>query len=46
MDKKVRHVINRAVETLADAPKQEKRKLNLCFTGFEAKEGETKKELL
>ncbi len=46
MDKKVRHVINRAVETLADAPKQEERKLNLCFTGFEAKEGETKKELL
>ncbi len=34
------------METLADAPKQEERKLNLCFTGFEAKEGETENELV
>jgi hypothetical protein len=34
------------VETLANAPKQEERKLNLRLTGFEAKEGETKNELV
>jgi hypothetical protein len=34
------------VETLADVPKQEERKLNLRLTGFETKEGETKKELV
>jgi hypothetical protein len=34
------------VETLADAPKQEECKLNLRLTGFEAKEGETEKELV
>jgi hypothetical protein len=44
--KNVRQVVNRAMETLADAPKQEECKLNLRFTGFEAKEGETKKKLM
>jgi hypothetical protein len=34
------------METRADAPKQEERKLNLRLMGFEAKEGETKKELV
>jgi hypothetical protein len=34
------------METLADTPKQEERKLNLRLTGFEAKEGETKKKLV
>jgi hypothetical protein len=34
------------VETLANVPKQEECKLNMRFTGFEAKEGETKKELV
>jgi hypothetical protein len=34
------------VETLANAPKQEERKFNLRLTGFEAKEGETKKKLV
>jgi hypothetical protein len=46
MAKNVRQVVSRAVETLADAPKQEEHKLNLRFTGFEAKEGETEKELV
>jgi hypothetical protein len=46
MAKNIHQVVSRAVETLADAPKQEERKLNLRFTGFEAKEGETKKELV
>jgi hypothetical protein len=46
MAKNVRHVVSRVVETLADAPKQEKRKLNLHIIGFEAKEGETKNELV
>jgi hypothetical protein len=32
--------------TLVDTPKQEERKLNLCLTGFEAKEGKTEKELV
>jgi hypothetical protein len=41
----VRQVVNWAVETLVSAPKQKERKLNLCLTGFEAKEGETEKEL-
>jgi hypothetical protein len=44
MAKNVRQVVSWAVETLADAPKQEERKLNLCLTGFEAKEIE--KELV
>ncbi len=34
------------METLVDTPKQEERKLNLRFTGFEAKEGETENELV
>ncbi len=34
------------METMADAPKQEERKLNLRLTRFEAKEGETEKELV
>jgi hypothetical protein len=44
--KNVRQVVNQAVETLTDAPKQEERKLNLRLTGFEAKEGETENELV
>jgi hypothetical protein len=32
--------------TFANAPKQEERKLNLRLMGFEAKEGETEKELV
>ncbi len=44
--KNVRQVINQVVETLADAPKHEECKFNLCLIGFEAKEGETKKELV
>jgi hypothetical protein len=32
--KNVRQVVNQVVETLADAPKQEERKLNLHFTAF------------
>jgi len=46
MTKNVRQVVSRGVETLVDTPKQEQRKLNLCLTGFEAKEGETNKELV
>ncbi|CAM6017153.1 unnamed protein product [Sphagnum balticum] len=46
MAKNMRQVVNRAVETLTDAPKQEECKLNMRFMGFEAKEGETKKELV
>jgi hypothetical protein len=46
MAKNVHQVVSRAVETLADAPKQEERKLNLRLTSFEAKEGETKNELV
>jgi hypothetical protein len=34
------------LETLVDTPKQEERKLNLRLMGFEAKEGETEKELV
>jgi hypothetical protein len=41
MAKNVCQVVSRAVETLANAPKQEERKLNLCLMGFDAKEGET-----
>ncbi len=44
--KNVYQVVNQVVETLVDAPKQEERKLNLRLTGFEAKEGETEKELV
>jgi hypothetical protein len=39
-------VVNQAVETLADMPKQEECKFNLRLTGCEAKEGETEKELV
>jgi Sec7-like guanine-nucleotide exchange factor len=46
MAKNVRQVVNQVVETLADTPKQEERKLNLRFTGFETKEGETEKKLV
>ncbi|CAK9224121.1 unnamed protein product [Sphagnum troendelagicum] len=46
MAKNVRQVVNRVVETLVDAPKQEECKFNMRLTGFEAKEGETKKKLL
>jgi hypothetical protein len=46
MAKNVRQVVNQVVETLADTSKQEKCKLNLHFTGIEAKEGETEKELV
>jgi hypothetical protein len=46
MAKNVRQVVNRVVETLADMLKQEEHKLNLRLTGFEAKEGETEKELV
>jgi len=46
MAKSVHQVVNRAVETLADVPKQEERKLNLRLIGFEAKEGETENELV
>jgi hypothetical protein len=44
--KNIRQVVNQVVETLADAPKQEERKLNLCLTSFETKEGKTEKELV
>jgi outer membrane receptor for ferrienterochelin and colicin len=46
MAKNVHQVVNRGVETLVDVPKQEEQKLNLRLTGFEAKEGETEKELV
>jgi hypothetical protein len=46
MAKNVRQVVNQAVETLVDTPKQEERKFNLCLTSFKGKEGETKKELV
>jgi hypothetical protein len=46
MAKNVRQVVNQAVETLANTPKQEERKFNLRFMGFEAKDGETEKELV
>jgi hypothetical protein len=46
MAKNMRQVVSQAVETLTDVPKQEERKLNLRFTGFEAKEGEIEKELM
>jgi uncharacterized glyoxalase superfamily metalloenzyme YdcJ len=46
MAKNVHQVVSRVVETLVDAPKQEECKLNLRFTAFKAKEGETKKKLV
>jgi hypothetical protein len=45
MAKNVRQVVSRALKTLADTPKREERKFNLCLTSFEAREGETEKEL-
>jgi hypothetical protein len=46
MAKNVRQMVNQAVETLADTPKQEEHKLNLRLTNFKAKEGEIEKELV
>ncbi len=46
MAKNVCQVVNWAMETLADAPKQKECKLNLRLTGFKSQEGETKKELM
>jgi hypothetical protein len=46
MAKNVRHVVNQAMETLANTPKQEEHKFNLHLMSFEAKEGETEKELV
>jgi len=46
MAKNVHQVVSWVVETPANAPKQEKRKLNPHLMGFEAKEGEIKKELV
>ncbi len=34
------------METLADAPRQEERKFNLCLMGFEGKEGEIENKLV
>ncbi len=34
------------METLANAPKQEERKFNLCLTSFKAKKGEIENELV
>ncbi|CAK9866518.1 unnamed protein product [Sphagnum jensenii] len=42
----VYQVVSQAVETLANAPKQKGRKLNLHLTGFEVKEGKTENELM
>jgi hypothetical protein len=39
-------VVSRVVETLIDAPRYEECKLNLCLTGFKAKDDKTKKELV
>jgi signal recognition particle receptor subunit beta len=46
MAKYVCQVVNQAMETLTDVPKQEERKFNLRLTGFKAKEGETEKKLV
>ncbi|CAM6028753.1 unnamed protein product [Sphagnum balticum] len=46
MAKSMHQVFSWAMETLADVPKYEERKLNLHLTGFEAKEGEIEKELV
>jgi hypothetical protein len=46
MANNMRQVVNQVVETLADVPKQEKPKLNMRLTRFEAKEGEVVKELV
>jgi hypothetical protein len=39
MAKNMRQVVSRAMETLANVPKQEEHKLNLRLMGFKAKEG-------
>jgi hypothetical protein len=44
--KNVRQVINQAMKTVVDAPKQKERKFNLQLTSFEAKEGEIERELV
>jgi hypothetical protein len=46
MAKNMRQVVSWAVETLVDTPKHEEYKFNLHLTGFKAKEGKTKKELM
>ncbi len=46
MAKNVRQVVRWVVETLVDMPKQRECKFNLRLTSFEAKEGETEKELV
>ncbi len=46
MTKNVWQVVNQVVETLADVPKKEERKLNLRLTDFKTKEGKTEKELV
>ncbi|CAM6069057.1 unnamed protein product [Sphagnum tenellum] len=46
MAKNMRQVVDRAMETLVDTPKQEECKLNLRLIGFEAKEGEIEKEFV
>jgi hypothetical protein len=43
MAKNVHQVVSQVVETLADTPKQEERKLNLCLTRFEAKEAKPRR---
>ncbi len=45
MAKNMRQVVNQAMGTLANMPKQKEHKLNLRLMGFKAKEGETEKEL-
>jgi hypothetical protein len=45
MAKNVRHMVNQAVETLVNTPKQEERKLNLRLTGLKAKESEIGKDM-
>jgi hypothetical protein len=46
MAKNVHQVVRWAMEILVDTPKQEEHKLNMHLMGFEAKEGEIKKELV
>jgi hypothetical protein len=46
MAKTVHQVVNRAVGTLANAPKQKECKFNLCLTSFEVKEGEIERKLV
>ncbi len=46
MAKNMCQVVNWAVETMANVPKQKERKLNLRLTSFEAKESEIEKGLV